>query len=53
MVEEDAGVASGIKVVGWGDGDSGKKGAAFNTGEYNGTEEIDCGGEVKELADGN
>ena len=28
VVKEDAGVASGIKVEGWGDGDSGKEGAA-------------------------
>ena len=26
MVEEDAGVASGIEVEGWGDGGSGKEG---------------------------
>ena len=47
MVEEDAGVGSGIKVEGWGDGDSGKDGAALDIGEGNGTEEIDCGDEVK------
>ena len=52
VVEEDAGVASGIKVEGWRDGDSGKEGAALDIGEGNGTEEIDCGGEMKELADG-
>ena len=49
MVKEDAGV---IKVEGWGDGDSGKEGTALDRGEGNGTEEIYCGGEVKELADG-
>ena len=30
MVEEDAGVASGIEVEGWGDGDNGKEGAALD-----------------------
>ena len=52
VVEVDAGIASGIEVEGWGDGDNGKEGAALDIGEGNGAEEIDCGGEVKELADG-
>ena len=52
VVEEDAGVASGVELEGWGNGDSGKEGEALDVGEGDGTEEIGCGGEVKELADG-
>ena len=40
VIEENAGVASGVKVKGWGDGDSGNEGAALDVGEGDGTEEI-------------
>ena len=39
-------------VEGWEDGDSSKEWVALDIGEGDGTEEIDCGGEVKELANG-
>ena len=40
VIEENAGVTSGVEVEGWGDGDSDNEGAALDVGESDETEEI-------------